>query len=152
MSPSTHRFWTHKVSVAGECKVFGKQWQLNWTRLDKRSHAASNSTIPALDYRLAPEHPFPAALADTIQAFFYLLHLGYKQKDIVFAGDSAGGNLSAASLQYLRDCNYPMPGGAMLFSVVTTVLQRDVFPTLTDLTCSRSWISQCRQHRCAQII
>ncbi len=68
------------------------------------------------DYRLAPEHPFPAAVEDAEAAYRYLLDEGYAGKDIVVAGDSAGGGLTLALLLTLRDKNLPMPAGAALLS------------------------------------
>ncbi|KAJ3366885.1 hypothetical protein GGF31_007958 [Allomyces arbusculus] len=71
--------------------------------------------IPA--YRLAPEHPFPAAIHDAVSAFLYLTQVaGIAPDHITFAGDSAGGNLCMATLLWLRDHGHPMPNGAVLMS------------------------------------
>ena len=69
-----------------------------------------------LDYRLAPEHPFPAALEDATAAYRWLLAEGYKPAKIVIAGDSAGGGLTLAALVALRDSGQPMPAGAVPIS------------------------------------
>jgi epsilon-lactone hydrolase len=67
-----------------------------------------------LDYRLAPEDPFPAALDDTVAAYRWLLSNGYKQENIVIAGDSAGAGLTAAALVTLRSAGDPLPAAGML--------------------------------------
>lgn len=65
-----------------------------------------------IDYRLAPEHPFPAALEDCITAYEWLLWSGIPAEKIVVAGDSAGGNLTLALLVALKDAGKPLPAGA----------------------------------------
>ena len=69
-----------------------------------------------LDYRLAPEFPFPAALDDTMACYRWLLARGHKPGEILLAGDSAGGGLALATLKRLRDEGEPLPAGAMLLS------------------------------------
>jgi epsilon-lactone hydrolase len=64
----------------------------------------------ALDYRLAPEHPFPAPVEDTVAAYRYLLGRGIKPGRIAIAGDSAGGGLVVAAMVALRDAGLPQPG------------------------------------------
>ena len=77
---------------------------------------ASNARALAIDYRLAPEHPFPAAVEDTIAAYKWLLAQGYKPGKIVISGDSAGGGLTIAALLAIRDAKLPMPAGAVPIS------------------------------------
>jgi acetyl esterase/lipase len=77
---------------------------------------ASNARALAIDYRLAPEHPFPAAVDDATAAYKWLLAEGYKPGKIVIAGDSAGGGLTLAALVALRDSGVPMPAGAVPIS------------------------------------
>ncbi len=77
---------------------------------------AKSAGIQALliDYRLAPEYPYPAALEDAVKAYRYLLDSGYRPEDIAVAGDSAGGGLSLALLMFLRDQRMPLPKCAVL--------------------------------------
>jgi epsilon-lactone hydrolase len=68
------------------------------------------------EYRLAPEHPFPAALDDAVAAYKGLLALGFEPGRIVLFGDSAGGGLALATLLVLRDAGLPLPAAAVLLS------------------------------------
>lgn len=68
------------------------------------------------DYRVAPEHPFPAALEDAIASYQWLLDAGYYGEQIILAGDSAGGGLAMALCMYLKDHNKPMPRGIVAMS------------------------------------
>ncbi len=82
------------------------------------SHVARAAGLNALvpEYRLAPEHPFPAAIEDAVRVYRALLADGFRPDDIVVAGDSAGGGLSVAMLLSLRDAGDPMPAAAVLLS------------------------------------
>lgn len=70
----------------------------------------------SLDYRLAPEHPFPAAIQDGVAAFRSLLDSGIDPGSIVFAGDSAGGGLTVTTALAARDAGLPMPAAILAFS------------------------------------
>ncbi len=70
----------------------------------------------ALGYRLAPEHPFPAALDDAVAAVEHLLAMGIAADRIAIGGDSAGGGLTLAALVRLRDAGRPLPACAWLVS------------------------------------
>lgn len=70
----------------------------------------------SVDYRLAPEHPFPAAVDDGLAAYRELLDTGVDPRDIVLAGDSAGGGLVLATLLAAREAGLPQPAAAALFS------------------------------------
>ncbi len=82
------------------------------------SYVARSCGVRALviEYRLAPEHPFPAAIDDALAAYRALRDDGYGPGDIVLAGDSAGGGLVMALLLSLRDAGQEMPAGAVLLS------------------------------------
>lgn len=77
---------------------------------------ASKARALAIDYRLAPEHPFPAAVEDALAAYRWLLAEGYKPGKIVISGDSAGGGLTLAALVAIRDAKLPMPAAAIPIS------------------------------------
>jgi monoterpene epsilon-lactone hydrolase len=77
---------------------------------------ASNARALLIDYRLAPEHPFPAAVEDATAAYRWLLAEGYQPGKIIIAGDSAGGGLTIALLLAIRDAKLPMPAGAVPIS------------------------------------
>lgn len=72
--------------------------------------------VLSVDYRVAPEHPFPAALEDAAQAYGWLLDKGFRAGRIFLAGDSAGGGLALALIMYLRDRGEPLPGGVIAMS------------------------------------
>ncbi len=78
--------------------------------------AAAGVPALSLDYRLAPEAPFPAAVEDATAAYRWLLDRGVAPKRIAIAGDSAGGGLTVATLVALRDAGTPLPAGAVCFS------------------------------------
>jgi epsilon-lactone hydrolase len=76
----------------------------------------SGCRVLAINYRLAPEHRFPAALDDALAAYGWMLDRGLKSENIAFAGDSAGGNLVLAAMLALRERGLPLPVAAVLMS------------------------------------
>lgn len=76
----------------------------------------TNCRVFSVDYRLAPEHPFPAALEDALATYHWLLRTGTQPKNIIFIGDSAGGGLALAALAALRDSKEKLPAGAVLIT------------------------------------
>lgn len=79
----------------------------------------ANAFMP--NYRLAPEHPFPAGIDDCLNVYKQLLKIGYQAKNIIISGDSAGGNLTLTTLIQIRDQNLPAPAAAILISPATDV-------------------------------
>lgn len=97
-SPRTHRSLTSHIAKAANCRIY------------------------ALDYRLAPAHPYPAALDDCLMAYRWLLAQGHAPDTIVIGGDSAGGNLAATTMLSLREAGDPLPAGAIMLSPSTDLL------------------------------
>ncbi len=91
-----------------------------YRELVSRIGRVSKARVLILDYRLAPEHPFPAAVEDAMTAYHWLLAVeGIKPEHIVIAGDSAGGGLTLACLVKLRDAGIALPAGAVCLSPAT---------------------------------
>jgi monoterpene epsilon-lactone hydrolase len=82
------------------------------SQVGRRTHAK----VISVDYRLAPEHPYPAAVDDALAAYDALLHNGIAPSDIAFAGESAGGGLAIATLVNARDHGLPLPAAALAMS------------------------------------
>ncbi len=76
----------------------------------------TRAKVISVDYRLAPEHPYPAAVDDALAAYEALLNNGTAPSDIVFAGESAGGGLAVATLVNARDHGLPLPAAAFAMS------------------------------------
>jgi len=104
-----------------------------------RSHVANiahaaKARLLNIDYRLAPEHPFPAAVEDATASYRWLLENQVEPHSIIVAGDSAGGGLTLVLLVKLRDAQLPLPAAAVCLS------------PWTDLTCSgASWKANVRK-------
>jgi monoterpene epsilon-lactone hydrolase len=84
--------------------------------LAARLSRAAKARVLVIDYRLAPEHPFPAAVDDSVAAYRWMLAQGLKPSRIAVAGDSAGGGLTAATLVAIRDAKLPLPAAGALLS------------------------------------
>jgi monoterpene epsilon-lactone hydrolase len=76
----------------------------------------TDAKVISVDYRLAPEHPYPAAVDDALAAYEALLDNGIAPSDIAFAGESAGGGLAVATLVNARDHGLPLPAAAFVMS------------------------------------
>src|SRR5256885_5382768 len=76
----------------------------------------TDAKVISVDYRLAPEHPYPAAVDDALAAYEALLHDGVAPSDIAFAGEPAGGGLAISTLVNARDHGLPLPAAAFVMS------------------------------------
>lgn len=94
---------------------------------------ACNLPVLSLNYRLAPEHPFPAAREDAITAYRCLLAIGVQSPEIAMVGDLAGGNRVLATLLTLRDVGDPLPAAIVLLSP---------WVDLTETSASRSTLAE----------
>ena len=92
--------------------------------LSSKLTRATGLDVLAFDYRLAPEHPYPAAVEDAQAAWDHLMRLGFGARDVVLAGDSAGGNMALVLCLRLRAEGRMLPGALLLMS------------PWTDMTCS----------------
>jgi acetyl esterase/lipase len=96
----------------------------SYRRLAARMAAELDANVVLVDYRLAPEHPYPAALDDVFSAYRAILAAGVAPTTVAIAGDSAGGGLALATTLRAKASGLPLPGALVLFS------------PWTDLTCS----------------
>ena len=101
--------YLHGGAYVSRTPVFHRQYA-------RRIATLSKCRALYVDYRLAPKHPFPAALEDAFAAYEWLLASGFKAENIVIMGDSAGGGLTASTLIYLREHKLPLPNCAVLIS------------------------------------
>jgi len=103
--------------IAGTCEFYRD--------LVARIAKASGTKVLIVEYRLAPEYPYPAANEDCIEAYQWLLANGYSASDIVLGGDSVGGSLALMTLITLRNDGSELPGGAFLISPHTDLVHLD---------------------------
>lgn len=100
---------------------------------------STSMDVLCFDYRLAPENPYPAATEDAMKIWNYLMLLGYGARDIIIAGDSAGGNLALSLVLKLKQENRLLPRGLILMSPWTDltasgkshVTRADIDPVLS---------------------
>ncbi|NJD60294.1 MAG: alpha/beta hydrolase [Anaerolineales bacterium] len=129
--------WSIPNGAPGDAAILyihGGAWYMGSPRTHRGmvSHLCYASGVNALsiDYRLAPENPFPAGLEDCLTAFEWLQAQGIPARRIVLAGDSAGGNLSLALLVELKAAGKPLPAGAVALSPATDLAsQRESYTT-----------------------
>ncbi len=117
--------------------------------LISRISVAADAMVYAPNYRLAPEHPHPAALQDAMRAYRWLLERGIKASSISLAGDSAGGGLALATAVAARDEGLPVPASLVLISPWVDL--RGDTPSMTknasiDPMTRASWSRQCARH------
>lgn len=105
-APSTYRHFTWRVASAAQARAL------------------------VIDYRLAPEHPFPAALEDAVSCYRWLLAEGADPRRFAVVGDSAGGGLTLALLLKLRDSGLPLPAAAVALSPWTDLASTGASLTL----------------------
>ncbi|MBH1939818.1 alpha/beta hydrolase [Mobilitalea sibirica] len=91
----------------------------NYQRFAVKYAQISEARVLTIDYRVAPKHPYPAALEDAVMAYQWLLDQGYKAEKIIIVGDSAGGGLTLATALYLRDNDLPLPAALITMSAWT---------------------------------
>ena len=119
-SPATHRAITGHLATRCGARVF------------------------AADYRLAPEHAYPAAVDDAVAAYRGLIAEGAAPRDIVIGGDSAGGGLTVAAALRLRELALPLPRALVLFSPwVDLSLERIPPAPPGEVMLTLPWITQC---------
>jgi epsilon-lactone hydrolase len=103
--------------------LHGGAWCLHlpgaYRRLATRLSAMTGMRVLLPDYRLAPEHPFPAGVDDCLAAYRWLVEQGHSERPLAIAGDSAGGSLALVTMMRARDAALPLPGCAALLSPST---------------------------------
>lgn len=112
-------FWTPKRLNPGRILLYSHGG--GYVMFSHKSHRSLASRLAVefasqaivYDYRLAPEHRFPAAIDDALIVYEHVLKLGYDPKNIIFAGDSAGGGITFALMLAARDKGLPLPGLAI---------------------------------------
>jgi epsilon-lactone hydrolase len=131
---SAHGVPAHWITPAGELSgrtllyLHGGAWIYGWAlpydvfvaRLAKATHAKALG----IDYRLAPEQPYPAALEDCLSAYTYLLEQGVSAQRITVMGDSSGGNLTLALILCLKERGLPLPAAGVSLSGITDLTWR----------------------------
>jgi acetyl esterase/lipase len=119
-SPATHRAMTGQLALRADARVF------------------------VADYRLAPEHTFPAAVEDAVAAYAALLGAGSRPAEIAVAGDSAGAGLSVATALRLRELGRPLPSGLVLFCPWADLDTRTLGPPPAgETTLTHAWLEEC---------
>jgi acetyl esterase/lipase len=123
--PATWYGAPERAQVGTLLYLHGGAWCLHLPKIYAR-FAALLSELTGLrvllpDYRLAPEHPFPAGVDDSYAVYRWMLDQGYRQRPLALAGDSAGGSLSLVTMMRARDALLPLPDCAALLSPSTDI-------------------------------
>ena len=111
-----------------EMEHFTMEWYIGAMRNAYRMFAglynevSKGMSVLTIDYRVAPENPYPAALEDAVSAYQWLLGQGWFAEDIIVAGDSAGGGLAMALCHYLKDHGMQLPCGIVAMSPWTDLM------------------------------
>ena len=115
--------WVTAAGVTGERVLLffhGGAYHMGSPARLRSLHALLSAATPArvlsAGYRLAPEHPFPAAVEDALTAYRWLVAGGTDARQVVIGGNSSGGGLALAALVALRDAGDPLPGAAVAIS------------------------------------
>jgi acetyl esterase/lipase len=127
--------------------VHGGAWTMGWYEphrwLVSHLARATGRRALALDYRLAPEHPFPAPLEDCLAAYRWLLANGTRPDEIIIGGDSAGGNLTLTTMLALRDNGEPLPAAGLCLSPVTDLAgSGEPAPSVQDAGLPVDWAQE----------
>lgn len=122
-------------------------WYNNHRWMAAHIGQAAGCRVLAVDYRLAPEHPFPAALDDCVAAYRWLLKHNIPPEQIIMGGDSAGGNLTLATALALREAGDPLPAGLVCLSPMTDLAcTGDTFFTRYDPLMTPQFATRLAEH------
>lgn len=116
--------------------------------LCQRLSKNTGCSIFSVDYRLAPEHPFPAAAEECLNSYLWLLEEGLQTKDIVIVGLSAGGNLALSTLLALKKDPIHLPRGVVCMSPVVDLTFPIVYQHLKDV---RDWLNHERLYKLREL-
>ncbi len=135
-----HRGYDHRKAIL-YCHGGGyTSGTLGYSRiLGSKLAMVTGLQVMSFEYRLAPEYPYPAAVDDALRAWDHLMHLGFGARDVVVAGDSAGGNLALVLTHNLKQAGRLLPRNLLLFSPWTDMTasgrsyqeRADIDPVLT---------------------
>lgn len=114
-----HPRWAHLTLHGGGWVLLGGKYAMAEAALIATQFGC---TAFSVDYRMPPEHPFPAAVEDALSVYREIISQ-YDPKRVAISGASAGGNLTAAATLKLRDCGLPLPGAVGLLTPVTDLTQ-----------------------------
>nr|WP_319373166.1 alpha/beta hydrolase [uncultured Methanobacterium sp.] len=128
----------HKVLLFFHGGGFNRGSTYGHQDLCQRLSQHTGFSVFSVDYKLAPEHPFPAAIEDCIQSYLWLRDEGFKTSELVVAGISAGGNLTLSTLLALKKIGEKMPLGGVCMSPIVDFKFPVVYTHLKDVN---DWIN-----------